>query len=258
MHLLEQYGTDAVRYWAACGRPGVDTAFDEGQMKIGRKLATKLLNASKFVLGFGEPAAGAAATAPIDRAMLARLDGVIAEATTAFDGFDYARALEAIEQFFWWFCDDYVELVKGRAYGVHGAEAAGSALAALRTALHAIHRLFAPFLPFVTDEVWSWWQEGSVHSHAWPTAGQHGSDALLAPVCDTIAAVRRAKTEAKTSQKAAVERLVVHGTAAALDAVRSAVTDISDAGSVAVVDYVETSTDPAETVTCEVILAPLA
>ena len=256
MHLLEQYGTDAVRYWAACGRPGVDTAFDEGQMKIGRKLATKLLNASKFVLNFGTPAAGAEASAPIDLAMLARLDGVIAEATAAFDSFDYARALEVVETFFWWFCDDYVELVKGRAYAVHGEEEAASARAALRTALHAIHRLFAPFLPFVTDEVWHWWQQGSVHAQAWPTAGSHGSDALLAPVGATIAAVRRAKTEAKMSQKAGVERLVVQGSAEALEAVRAAAIDICDAGSIEVIDYVEASTDAADTVVCTVTLAP--
>ena len=200
--LLEQYGTDAVRYWAACGRPGVDTAFDEGQMKIGRKLATKLLNATKFVLSFGEPPAGARPTVAIDLAMLARLDAVVADATAAFEGYDYARALERIEQFFWWFCDDYVELVKGRAYNGQGEAARDSALAALRIALHSVHRLFAPFLPFVTDEVWNWWQQGSVHRQQWPTAaGISADDRLLDPVCEVLAAVRRAKTEAKASQK---------------------------------------------------------
>ena len=118
--LLEQYGTDAVRYWAASGRPGVDTALTEDQMKVGRKLANKLLNVSKFVLQFGAPSDDRSlddgVTDPIDRSMLAKLDAVVAEATTAFEAFDYARALERTESFFWWFCDDYVELVKGRAY----------------------------------------------------------------------------------------------------------------------------------------------
>ncbi|MFZ4720137.1 MAG: valine--tRNA ligase, partial [Ilumatobacteraceae bacterium] len=252
MDPLEQYGTDAVRYWAASGRPGVDTALDEGQMKIGRKLATKLLNATKFVLSFGEPPAGAAATEPIDLAMLARLDGVVSDATTAFEGFDYARALELVEQFFWWFCDDYVELVKGRAYNGHGEAPRDSALVALRAALDAVHRLFAPFLPFVSDEVWSWWQQGSVHAQSWPVPSATGGDsALLEPVGEVLAAIRRAKTEAKASQKAPVSLAVVHGPAESLALVQAAAVDIADAGSVAELQWVE-----ADALSCDVTLAP--
>ena len=236
INLLEQYGTDAVRYWAASGRPGVDTAFDEGQMKIGRKLGTKLLNATKFVLGFGEPPAGTVPTAVIDRAMLARLAEVISDATRAFDDFDYARALERTEEFFWWFCDDYVELVKGRAYGTHGDDGAHSARAALRQALEIVHRLFAPFLPFVTDEVWSWWQQGSVHATAWPTAesiASLGDVSLLVPVSEVLGAIRRAKTEAKLSQRAGVEELIVDGPAHALAAIEACRADLAEAGGVA-------------------------
>ncbi len=250
--LLEQYGTDAIRYWAASGRPGVDTALDEGQMKIGRKLGTKLLNASKFVLGFDEPPAGAVSTEPIDVAMLARLQAVIGEATAAFEAFDYARALEATEQFFWWFCDDYVELVKSRAYGLHGAEGAASAQASLRQALHTILRLFAPFIPFVTDEVWSWWQPGSVHSQQWPgDEPNNGDAALLEPVCEVLAAVRRAKTEAKASQKAAVSLLVVRGPAELHAQIVAAEADLRLAGSLADVRY-----ELADVLSCEVTLAP--
>ncbi|MDO8361279.1 MAG: class I tRNA ligase family protein, partial [Actinomycetota bacterium] len=264
MGLLEQYGTDAVRYWAASGRPGVDTAFDEGQMKIGRKLATKLLNASKFVLGFGEPPAGAAPTEPIDRAMLARLQGVVGEATAAFESFDYARALEATEQFFWWFCDDYVELVKGRAYAVHGPEGAASAQAALRAALHTVLRLFAPIIPFVTEEVWGWWQHGSVHSQPWPApdsaaagdsaggaAAAAGDAAMLDPVSEVLAAVRRAKTEAKASQKAAVSALVVHAPIDLQPAISAAQVDLCDAGTISQLKFADS-----DSLWCEVILAP--
>ena len=251
LHLLEQYGTDAVRYWAASGRPGVDTAFDEGQMKIGRKLATKLLNATKFVLGFGEPPAGAAPTEAIDLAMLAKLDVVIGEATTAFAGFDYARALEVTEDYFWWFCDDYVELVKGRAYGTHGATGAASAQAALRDALQVIHRLFAPFIPFVTEEVWSWWQRGSVHAQPWPMPSAITGDlTLLDPVCEVLAAVRRAKTEAKASQKAAVSLVVVDAPLVLLAAIRAAEVDLRDAGTVT-----EMQLRSADVFTCDITLA---
>ncbi len=177
MGLFEQYGTDAVRYWAVSARPGTDTAFSEEQMKVGRKLANKILNVSKFVLGFGDVAGDATATDAVDLAMLARLDAVLVDATTAFDGFDYARALERTEEFFWWFCDDYVELVKSRAYGSRGDDAATSARVALRTALEALQALFAPLLPFSTEEAWSWWHDSSVHVAPWPAPSGTGTDA---------------------------------------------------------------------------------
>ncbi len=207
MALLEQHGADAVRYWAAESRPGVDTAFDEGQMKIGRKLATKLLNVTKFVLSFADPGPSAAdvVSEPLDRAMLTRLATVVEEATVSFEAFDYARALERTEAFFWWFCDDYVELVKSRAYGARGEAAARSALVALGTALNALQRLLAPIQPFVTDEVWSWWQSGSIHTSAWPTVGEvaptpPGDPAVLDAVGEVLSQVRRKKTEAKVSR----------------------------------------------------------
>ena len=161
--LLEQYGSDAMRYWAASARPGTDTAFDDGQMRIGRKLAIKLLNVSRFVLGIGDGPVPppSAVTDPLDQAMAARLAAVVHDATVAFEAYDYARALERTEAFFWWFCDDYVELVKGRAYRTPADDGSRSARAALHLALDVLQRLLAPILPFATEEVWSWWQEGS-------------------------------------------------------------------------------------------------
>ena len=187
--LLEEHGSDGVRYWAASGRPGTDTAFDTGQMRVGRRLAIKLLNASKFALSSSEPQGAIAA--PVDRAMIRNLASLVSEVTDAFEGYDYARVLQRTESFFWRFCDDYLELVKGRRYGEQGAEGAGSANAALTAALDVMLRLFAPFLPFVTEEVWSWWREGSIHQASWPTP-----DELLSRLGDNSAATRQADEQA--------------------------------------------------------------
>ncbi|CAB4722071.1 unannotated protein [freshwater metagenome] len=233
--LFERFGSDAVRYWAASARPGIDTAFSEDQMKVGKKLATKLLNATKFVLTFPQPDVDAKPTHPVDLAMLARVAETVREATVAFDQYDYARALERTEAMFWWFCDDYVELVKGRVYNSQGADAAGSAISALRLALSALQRLLAPFMPFTTETVWRWWQNGSVHTATWPTAaelGPVGDSAILDPIGDILSQVRRAKTDAKTSQKTAVTEATVSATDAVLTAFELGRGDLSDAGSV--------------------------
>ncbi|WP_409234367.1 valine--tRNA ligase [Streptomyces sp. PA5.6] len=242
-HLLEQYGSDAVRYWAASGRPGTDTAFDTGQMKIGRRLAMKLLNVGRFVLSL-DAGDGSAVTEPLDRALLAALASTVDEATAAFETFDYARALERTEQLFWHFCDDYVELVKARAYGDHGdAAAADSARAALRTALDVLLRLFAPVLPFVTEEVWSWWREGSVHRAPWPSGAElreyAGDAAVLAAASEAIAAVRRAKSRARLSMRTEVAGATVTAPRATLDRFASAEGDVRAAGRIGAVELRE-------------------
>jgi valyl-tRNA synthetase len=252
LDLFETYGTDAVRYWAGSARPGVDTAFSEDQMKVGRKLANKLLNVSKFVLQFGAPSdeQSTGVTDPIDRSMLAKLDAVIAESTEAFEAFDYARALERTESFFWWFCDNYVELVKGRTYDETRPDAADSATRALRLALSAVQRLFAPLLPFATEEAWSWWNDTSVHRSPWPTATSATSDpgdpALVDATIEVLTQVRRAKTEAKQSQRAAVDSVVVTAPATLHAALESGRADLLDAGSIrslTIVDGAALTTD---------------
>jgi valyl-tRNA synthetase len=243
--LLEQHGADAVRYWAASGRPGTDTAVDEGQMKVGRRLAIKVLNASRFALGRLLDESGAvtapgreAVTAPLDRSMLSRLSAVVDEATVAFEGFDYARALERTEMFFWSFCDDYLELVKTRAYGDPAQPGPASARSALALALSTQLRLLAPFLPFVTEEVWSWWQPGSVHQGPWPERGEltgpgdAGDPAVLEVVSEVLGHIRRAKTGAKRSMRAPVAVLTVTDGPARLAALARAEDDLRDAGGV--------------------------
>jgi valyl-tRNA synthetase len=258
--LFDSYGSDAVRYWAVGARPGVDTAFSEDQMKVGRKLATKLLNVSKFVLGIGEVAGGVVPTEPIDVAMLHRLAGVVDEATAAFEAFDYARVLERTEEFFWWFCDDYVELVKTRGYLSHTEDGAMSARAALRRALSTMQRLLAPLLPFVTEEVWSWWQSGSVHQSPWPTTSEltqglasGPNDELLDAICGAIGVIRRAKTEAKVSQRAVVTEALFVTSIDAASAITAGWADIADAGSV---EKWSISTADTNEITVNVTLAP--
>ncbi|MFC5380318.1 valine--tRNA ligase [Aquipuribacter nitratireducens] len=238
MGLLEEHGSDGVRYWAASGRPGVDTAFDPGQMKVGRRLAMKVLNASRFVLANDAPGVGLDDVAePLDRAMLAGLADVVDTATAAFEAYDYARALEVAEAFFWDFCDDHVELVKERAY--RGDEAARrSAVAALREGLSVQLRLLAPFLPFATEEVWSWWQDGSVHRAPWPDAEplrRAAGDAqpgMLRVVGQALAGIRKAKSEAKVSQRTEVRSATVRVPDAAVALVEPAVGDLRGAGRV--------------------------
>ena len=288
--VVREHSADAVRYWAASGRLGADAAYDTGQMKVGRRLAIKILNATKFALSFGEAEVGiqnsgeaevgvqnsgeaevgvqnsgeaevgvqnsgevdgdmqAAVTNPLDRAMLAQLGEVVAKATSGFEAWDHTRSLEVSETFFWTFCDDYLELVKDRAYGGQGESEAASARAALRIALDVLLRLFAPVLPYVTEEVWSWWHEGSVHRAPWPTtadaaAGGGADSALLTAVGEALAGVRKAKSEAKVGMRAEVASIVLAGSGEWADRVRLAEGDLRAAGRITgTIDYAEADT----------------
>jgi valyl-tRNA synthetase len=273
--ILTRFGSDAVRWRAAMARPGADSPFDETQMKVGRRLATKILNASKFALGFSAGPAAASSdgadsppavapsgagelslahvTAPVDRAMLTRLRQVVEAATAAFEAFEYTDALEKTEQFFWTFCDDYMELVKERAYGAQGEAAARSARSALTTALTVLLRLFAPTCPFVTEEVWSWWQSGSIHQSTWPVPDEagpgDGDTAILDAVSATLIAIRGAKSQAKVSMKAQVAKVEFTGPAATLAALRQAEPDLRAVGHVVgETTYTEAATPLAITV----------
>lgn len=244
--VVVEHSADAVRYWAASGRLGTDAAYDTGQMKVGRRLAIKLLNASKFALGFGEPeleprqGLASVITEPLDRSMIAALAHVVRDATAGFEGWDYTRSLDVTETFFWTFCDDYIELVKDRA---HAGDP--SARAALRLALSVLLRLLAPFLPYATEEVWSWWQQGSVHRSTWPLVdelalGQPGDPEVLAAVGAALSQVRKAKSDAKVGMRSEITSATLQTPAALAPLVQQGEPDLRTAGRLTgTLDYAE-------------------
>jgi valyl-tRNA synthetase len=260
--VLDRYGADAVRWRAAMARPGLDSPFDETQMKVGRRLAIKVLNVSKFVLASVGAARTEAALVhePVDRALLGALANTVTAATEAFEAYDYTTALEVTEKFFWDFCDDYVELVKERAYAAAGDPATESAKATLAVALHTVLRLLAPFLPYVTEEVWSWWQEGSVHRQPWPVATDLGAAAASSPqllevVAAALAGIRGAKSSAKVSQRTPVESATVTASPEAVAEIREVESDLrAVAGITGELRLVPG--EPGEPVTVETVLGP--
>ena len=257
---IEQFGADAVRYWAASARLGLDATYDEGQMKIGRRLAIKLLNATKFALAIGREdenhhvGEGATAswdpkdvTEPLDRAAMAKMAKVVYDATESLNNYEHSKALETIEDFFWQFCDDYIELVKNRAYGTAestGVEPSPQAVKSARTTLglglDAFARLLAPFLPYTTEEVWSWMHagEGSVHHAPWPkpityaTAAFKASPELLTQAGAALTALRGIKSKAKVSMKTPILSVMLNVNDELHDALAPALGDIAEAARV--------------------------
>ncbi|WP_166356000.1 valine--tRNA ligase [Phytoactinopolyspora limicola] len=258
--VIDRYGADAVRWRAAGTRPGRDTPFDEAQMKVGRRLAVKVLNTGRFVLRLpddGPPdgvatddGAGATMLEPLDQAMLVELAGVVHAATAAMDTYEYTNALDVTERFFWTFCDDYLELVKNRAYGNHRDPAAVGARTALRAALSVQLRLLAPVMPFVTEEVWSWCSDGSIHHASWPEpaelmalAGQADAG-IFAAASEALGRIRAVKHERRLSVGAPLDRLVIQAAPADAELLRLVVDDVAAAGRVGELDLV---TGPADT-----------
>ena len=236
-----------MRYWAASGRLGTDAAYDTGQMKVGRRLAIKVLNASKFALSFGEvdgdlAVAGHRAARPVAARRAGRRRR--ARRPPAFEAWDYTRALEVTEKFFWTFCDDYLELVKDRAYGGQGEPAAaqrpcGAADRARRRAAPARagpalrHR---GGLVVVARRLGAPGRVADRRRACRPAATPPCSTA----VGEALAGVRKAKSEAKVGMRAEVPSMTIVGPAAALAHVRAAEADLRAAGKLTgILDYAE-------------------
>ena len=249
--LLDQHSVDGVRYWAARARLGSDTAYDETVFKVGKRLATKVFNASRFAFmqidrGCEQasiPGLDAVGEA-LDLAFIAGLRKVVTQATAAFEKFDYAAALQHTEESFWQFCDHYLELVKARSYAEEDTPGRRSALATLQAALSVYLRLLAPFLPYVTEEVWSWrlatptGREASIHTSPWPqaeelaTPSEEISAATFSAAVEVTSKIRGAKSAAQKSLRWPVTKLEVQGAAEALGHLEKALVDVAEAGNV--------------------------
>jgi valyl-tRNA synthetase len=208
-HYLDEYSPDAVRYWAASARLGVDTTFSETVFAVGKRLVNKIFNASRFVLS--QTAEVHPITHVLDRGFIAQLGALVTLATAELDAFRYADALAHIERF-WWsrFTDVYLELAKGRARGDHGTSAErGSAVHGLRLGLSVLLRLFAPFLPYVTDHVWRRFAGApSIHRAPWPALAELAVDAPDPASFAIAEAVQAAIHKAKSERNASVGRVV--------------------------------------------------
>jgi valyl-tRNA synthetase len=248
--LIAQHGTDAIRYWAATSRLGQDTAFSPDLLKIGKKLVTKLWNATKFAAIHLEKLPDDGALPPItetlDSWILARLHGAVQKSTQAFEQYEYADALRATEDFFWNdFCDNYLELVKKRSYDETGENPAGqlSAAATIYHCLQGILALFAPFVPHITEELYShlftdaYAQKGSLHnrnqwikSDSYPYDKQAEASGIAA--IEILEAIRKAKSEKGVSIKFPIASLTIH-TAEDERLLRDTLADLAGAGNIA-------------------------
>jgi valyl-tRNA synthetase len=233
-----------VRYWAARARLGVDTAYDEAVFGNGKRLGIKIFNAAKFVAGhlLGQDLTALGPehiTETLDQSFVARLRNTVRRAGEEFEVFEFAGALQVIEDFFWSdLCDNYLELVKVRAYNNEWTPGKRSALSTLKIALSIQLRLFAPYLPFITEEVWSWLyatpsgREQSIHTASWPMVEELAQVALpseedpYGAAVKVLFEVRRIKSEAKVSMKAALQNLEVTASATTLKPIRAVLDDL--------------------------------
>ncbi|QIT35963.1 valine--tRNA ligase [Wolbachia endosymbiont of Brugia pahangi] len=218
--ILDTYGADVVRYWTANSRLGVDTVYSENILKIGKRLVTKLWNASKFVSIFMERYQAVSINSvseTMDQWILSKLYKVIEKATNNLLQFEYCEALGAVEGFFWKdFCDNYLELAKKRAYGDKVSSKANlSAKQSLTYVLNTILRLFAPFLPYITEQIYhQLYSDNSVHNRGnWPNKEEliydKHSEEMGDKFMQILNLVRKIKADNNVSVKHLIKKLMI-------------------------------------------------
>ena len=245
---IDEFGADAVRYWAGLARFGVDTAFDPSIMKIGRRLAMKIFNAGKFVLS--QSAESGDVTEPLDLAFLEKFKHQCGEAVKAFESYEPAHALMETEKFFWsHFTDSYLELVKTRTWGdketPRERKEKASAVHALRFSLKVFLRLFAPVLPYSTEFMWQMGfatESKSVHMSLFPSSDdfsifQSGDAEVYDVAMAALSAINQQKTRSKVSIARPVVTLELKGHSKSLSLLEKVKGDVMGATKVAQVQF---------------------
>ncbi|MFP3011895.1 MAG: valine--tRNA ligase [Rickettsia sp.] len=228
--LLEQYGSDVIRYWSANSKLGADTAYSEDVMKNGKRLVNKLWNAAKFVSIHFEKLKDEDKQANLldikekitnefDQWMINKLVELVKLATSELQNYEYANAMHLTEKFFWAvFCDNYLEISKNRAYDEENNNPSGqySSILTLYHTMQTLLKLFAPFIPHITEELYQiLYSENSIHVKGnWVNYGNlnynmdaKGAEGLL----EILDIVRKFKAEKNLSIKAPIKLLEVSG-----------------------------------------------
>ena len=239
--LIETYGADAVRYWAANARLGSDTANDEQVFKVGKKLVVKLFNASKFVLnGSTQEINLSDITEPLDLSLIYVFNEYLDRITKYMDKFQFAEALNLIEEFFWnYFTDNYIELVKNRSKFTDYGQKTISGSVTLSLILESTLKLFAPFVPMVTEEIWGWMNRKgksaykSIHIEKWPEKLDIDFKNITADEIeiakDAIASVRKEKTNIGLSLGSEVKKVHIIANQKNKIILEKVISDIKDA-----------------------------
>ncbi len=209
--VLEKYGADALRFWAGGSKLGEDLDYQEKDLVTGKKLITKLWNASKFVFMNLEDYSGRKPKKleKVDELFLNELNKLIKDCTKYFEEYEYSKVRQEVERFFWsMFCDNYLEIVKKRIYNEEG-DKKKSAQYVLYESLLNILKLLAPIMPFVTEEIYQKYfkkdvGEKSIHVSDWPCFKDGLKAGGLDLLIDILSRVRQAKTSEKKSMKSEI------------------------------------------------------
>ena len=173
--IIAQYGADSLRYWATGALLGSNLKYSEDEVKKGKRTATKLFNAANFCFSHfenkGFQKVDFAELKTEDKWILFNLSQAIKKTTNFFDNYEYSKARDEADNFFWhYFCDSYLEFVKHRLYNEQPDQTAKQAL---YRALLDILKMYSPLMPFITEELYQAYfrqfeKIKSVHISHWP------------------------------------------------------------------------------------------